>query len=59
MYHDYSGQSARKATGIENIPILMRIKNYSAIIDDHTAEDFKIEKRLRNIKSIQHWLELT
>lgn len=46
MYHEYSGDSARKATGIENIPIMMRIKNHSAIIEAHTAKYFKIEKNI-------------
>jgi len=59
MYHEYSGESARKATFIENIPIMMRIKNHSAIVEAHTAKNFKIEKHLRNTKLIQHWLGLT
>lgn len=58
MYHEYSGESARKATSIENIPIMMRIKNHSPIIEAHTAKDLKIGKHLRNVKSIQHWLGL-
>lgn len=55
----HCSESARKAAGIENMPIMMRVKNHSAVIEACTAEDFKIEKHLRNVKSIQHWLGLT
>lgn len=59
MNHEYSSEADRKATGIENIPIMMRMKNFSAIIEAPTAKDFKREKHLRNVKSIQHWSGLT
>lgn len=55
----FSSESAGKAAGIENMPIMMRVKNHSAVIKALTAKDFEIEKHLRNVKSIQHWLGLT
>lgn len=38
----HSSESAGKAAGIENMPIMMRVKKHSAIIEACTAEGFKI-----------------
>lgn len=59
MQHKYLKESARKATDIENVPIMKRIKNYFAVIVSRTIKDLKIENHLWKIKSLLSQLELT